>query len=105
MTTETITYRQFDSAVKRAEKAELKRSGRSLSAVTIGAQHTLMRFGAKIVGCFPERRTMTLGGDWRSAVKLAAADWKPAPPSQPRQETDDERQERLYYEFSGPSND
>lgn len=73
MKTETITYRAFSAAIRRAEKKQLESTGKSMCAASIGQQCTLMKFGARIVSCFDEKKTMEIEGDWRKAIAAAAA--------------------------------
>ena len=67
---ETVTYRAFDSACKRAEKRSLKLRGKTRTC--IGQQHYLIAHGARIIEMQTDRKTMILDGDWRNALQAIA---------------------------------
>lgn len=59
---EVITYRQWDSALRRIENDNIKRNGRSL---TCGS----MRGGDLVIENRPLERTMVVTADWRQILK------------------------------------
>ncbi len=70
---ETVTYRTFDLACRRAEKRSLKLHGKTRTG--IGQQHYLIKHGARIFEMQTDRKLMMIEGDWRNALnKIAQGD-------------------------------
>lgn len=69
MNHEEISYKQWDSCAKRAQNAELKKSGRATSFASISNLVGAQKFILEIIS---DRKRMIVRKGWREAMKQAA---------------------------------